>query len=261
MKKMFAGIALIAFMLITLAAPVLAYAESAEGQVVERADILPCYSMYKIGHTQIASWKRTSKGWTAYDSRNTQLRNIWGSRNNQYYLFQNGLMVTGWFEVPTNRGSTVFYFSDTGQMATYWEKVDGDWHYFYNNGQHVENGWIKHGPDWYYIRSGTMYTGWLQENGKWYCFNKANGNMVSGWVQDNGKWYYMLPNGEMSRNCWVKGNAGWYYLSSNGTMVTSGWVKYGISWYYMKEDGLMVHSGKYKIGSKIYEFDESGKMM
>ncbi|WP_315069312.1 hypothetical protein [uncultured Clostridium sp.] len=78
--------------------------------------------------------------------------------------------------------------------------------------------WQQSGSSWYYKDSstGTIKTGWIQDNGYWYYLN-SDGVMQTGWLYDSGNWYYLYSNGTMATNTTIGG----YYLSSTGAWTTS----------------------------------------
>lgn len=104
-----------------------------------------------------------------------------------------------------------FYFNQDGTIYTGWLNDNGTWYYLNENGT-MKTGWLYDGA-WYYLNgNGSMHTGWLNDNGTWYYLN-GNGTMRTGWFLDSdGKWYYLYGNGAMAKNAWVGG----YYLSSSG---------------------------------------------
>lgn len=78
--------------------------------------------------------------------------------NASYYLNSNGIMQTGWVELP---GKTWYHFNQaTGTKETNWLKDTN--------------------CRWYYLdaNSGVMKTGWFNDNGKWYYLN-SYGEMVT----------------------------------------------------------------------------------
>ena len=101
------------------------------------------------------------------------------------------------------------------------EKIDGTWYYFDENGYMLSDKW-KQRPDgtWYYFdKSGEMATDWNKIDGKWYYFSR-DGAMVKGWVKYYDKWYYLdAQNGDMKSDCFVKYNDGWYLLLPDGRMA------------------------------------------
>lgn len=56
--------------------------------------------------------------------------------------------------------------------------------------------WRRGTDGWNYYENGTLKTGWLLDNDKWYYLN-SKGNMLTGWITDNGTWYYMREDGSL----------------------------------------------------------------
>lgn len=78
-------------------------------------------------------------------------------------------------------------------------KINGQWYYFWpftENG-HIQGtmaygGWKIIGADYYFFREdGSLYTGWLEQNGSWYYLNTLDnslqGAMFTGWLIREGK--------------------------------------------------------------------------
>nr|DAR89749.1 MAG TPA: peptidoglycan hydrolase [Caudoviricetes sp.] len=101
------------------------------------------------------------------------------------------------------------------------EKIDGTWYYFDENGYMLSDKWKKR-PDstWYYFdKSGEMATDWNKINGKWYYFSR-DGAMQTGWVKYYDNWYFLdAANGDMKSDCFVRYNDGWYLLLPDGRMA------------------------------------------
>ena len=130
-------------------------------------------------------------------------------------------------------------------MALGWNKINGQWYFFRTEaegvhavGSMVSSGWRVIGPYYYFFnKDGSLYTGWLQQDGKWYYLNtvdnslqgamftgwinrdektyfaEANGAIVEGWCQIDGQWYYFYPgSGELARNTWIDGQ----YVDGDG---------------------------------------------
>ena len=136
-----------------------------------------------------------------------------------------------------------------------WEKIDGVWYYFDDEGW-MQTGWVKDNGTWYYLsESGAMQTGWVKDNGVWYYLNQS-GAMQTGWVKDNGTWYYLDGSGAMQTG-WVK-DGSWYYLDGSGAMQT-GWVKDNDNWYYLQDSGAM-KTGWMKVSDKWYYAYSSGAL-
>ena len=162
-----------------------------------------------------------------------------------------------------------------------WEKVNGYWYYYDEDGMMVTFDWVKSGNDWYFMDfDGTMITncfltinddsfyldsdgkmlsgGWYQLYGSWYYF-RSNGKMyVNEWLKSGGAWYYFDEDGRMVANDWVYYDGAWYHFASNGKVQYNAWVKSGGSWYYMGSNGKMVTNDWIKYKGTWYHFNGSG---
>ncbi|EFI65118.1 S-layer homology domain-containing protein [Bacillus anthracis] len=78
---------------------------------------------------------------------------------------------------------------------------------------------------------------WVQQNGKWYFYNKE-GHIVKGLQTINEYKYYFNENGIMLTGL-QSINGKTYYFNENGTMVT-GWKEVDNKWYYFNENGIKV---------------------
>ena len=106
-----------------------------------------------------------------------------------------------------------YYLYGTGEMATGWAKINGQWYYFWpltenghTQGTMAYGGWKIIGADYYFFREdGSLYTGWLEQD--------ADGVMAAGWYQVDGNWYYFWPDsGEMAKNQYING----FYVNGDG---------------------------------------------
>ena len=144
----------------------------------------------------------------------------WGISREQFkHDIENGLTVEkGWKQDTTGH----WYVREDGSYPKdQFEKIDGTWYYFDENGYMLSDKWKKR-PDntWYYFdKSGEMATDWKKVGGSWYYFNR-DGAMQTGWVKYYDKWYYLdATNGDMKSDCFVKYNDGWYLLLPDGRMA------------------------------------------
>ena len=144
----------------------------------------------------------------------------WGISREQFkHDIENGLEIKkGW-----QKNNTGYWYvrSNGSYPKDQFEKIDGTWYYFDENGYMLADKWKKR-PDgtWYYFdKSGEMATDWNKIADKWYYFS-SDGAMVTGWVKYYDKWYYLdAVNGDMKSDCFVKYNDGWYLLLPDGRMA------------------------------------------
>ena len=143
----------------------------------------------------------------------------WGISREQFKNdIENGLEIkTGW---QKNDAGYWYVRSDGSYPKEQFEKIDGTWYYFDENGYMLSEKWKKR-PDgtWYYFdKSGEMATDWNKINGKGYYFSR-DGAMVTGWVKYYDNWYLLdAANGDMKSDCFVRYNDGWYLLLPDGRM-------------------------------------------
>lgn len=144
----------------------------------------------------------------------------WGISREQFkHDIENGLSI----EASWKKNDAGYWYvrSDGSYPKDQFEKIDGTWYYFDENGYMLSEKWKKR-PDgtWYYFdKSGEMATDWNKINGKWYYFSR-DGAMVTGWVKYYDNWYLLdAANGDMKSDCFVRYNDGWYLLLPDGRMA------------------------------------------
>ncbi len=105
-----------------------------------------------------------------------------------------------------------------GSMVSSGWRVIGPYYYFFNKDGSLYTGWLQQDGKWYYLNTvdnslqGAMFTGWINRDEKTY-FAEANGAIVEGWCQIDGQWYYFYPgSGELARNTWIDGQ----YVDGDG---------------------------------------------
>ena len=245
-------------------------------------------------------WMKSSGNWYYFNNTGV-MQTAWQKVDGKWYYFNNsGVMQTGWKTFSGDR----YYLNDNGMMQTAWKKIDNDWYYFNSSGVlqtgcqkiggvgyvfltdgrmlseyegssapsgwfqadgkyyfikngTVQTGWLKNASKWYYLNSnGVMQTQWEKVAGKWYYLGK-DGAMRIGWQKLSGKWYYLDPNGAMQTG-WLKQNGNNYYFNSSGVMQV-GWLKQGGNWYYLNKSGVMQKNWQL-IDDTSYYFDTQGVM-
>ena len=124
-------------------------------------------------------------------------------------------------------------------------------------------------------------TGWVEEDGQWYFYDKDGNRVEDEWKKSGDNWYWLdsEEGGAMAMDKLVDDNDDTYYVDGNGVMVRNTWVKVvnedqddeddpaEYNYYYMQSSGKAYKAGdsnstKFKtIDGKRYAFDEDGKML
>ena len=124
-------------------------------------------------------------------------------------------------------------------------------------------------------------TGWVEEDGQWYFYDKDGNRVEDEWKKSGDNWYWLdsEEGGAMAIDKLVEDDDDTYYVDSNGVMVRNTWVKVvnedqdddddpaEYRYYYMQSNGKAYKAGdsgttKFKtIDGKRYAFDEDGKML
>lgn len=111
-------------------------------------------------------------------------------------------------------------------------------------------------------------TGWVEEDGSWYYYDKYGEPVTNEWAQSNdGNYYYLGEDGASLKDTWVEGDT-MYYVDSFGARVENEWKKIipyeedvlEEIWYYFGTSGRM-STGKKTIDGKTYYFTDSGRML
>ena len=125
-------------------------------------------------------------------------------------------------------------------------------------------------------------TGWVEEDGTWYFYDKDGNRVEDTWKKSGDNWYWLdsEEGGAMAMDKLVEDDDDLYYVDSNGVMVRNTWVKIvneeqdddedpaEYIYYYMQSNGKAYKTGnsndntKFKtIDGKRYAFDGDGKML
>ncbi len=159
--------------------------------------------------------------------------NINADENNIYYFDEDGLAVTGWFEIDGNQ----YYFNEAGIRQTGWTEVDG----------------IKY----YFDEDGIMQKGWIHtDNGSYYLDDE--GNMLKGRQYIDGNWYLFGVTGQLMIGRYYNTEGKLCYSNVKGIIPYDKWVTIGSDKYYVKSDGTLA-VGKVILDGKVEEFDSAGK--
>ncbi len=124
-------------------------------------------------------------------------------------------------------------------------------------------------------------TGWVEEDGVWYYYDKDGNRVEDEWKKSGDNWYWLdsEEDGSMATSKLIDDDGDIYYVDANGVMVTNTWVKVvnedqdndndpaEYRYYYMQSNGKAYkasESGNTKtrtIDGKRYAFDADGKML
>ena len=125
-------------------------------------------------------------------------------------------------------------------------------------------------------------TGWVEEDGTWYFYDKDGNRVEDAWKKSGDNWYWLdsEEGGAMAIDKLIDDDNNTYYVDSNGVMVRNTWVKVvnedqdddedpaEYNYYYMQSNGKAYKasdnttSTRFKtIDGKRYAFDEDGKML
>ena len=124
-------------------------------------------------------------------------------------------------------------------------------------------------------------TGWVQENGEWFWYDRDGSRVEDEWKKLGNDWYWLdsEENGAMALDKLIEDDGDTYYVNSTGVMVRNAWVSIvnedqdddedpaEYNWYYFQSNGKAYKSGdsdktRFRtINGKRYAFDEDGKML
>ncbi len=263
---------------------------------------------FNANGTLFYGWYQEDGSWYYFDS-NGYLSTGWKYISGTWYFFDTGsheMLSDGWYTI----NSVDYYFLPSGAMADGWVQQAGEW--YYCPGGKDYTGWLASGSNWYYIAdnwmvndrwytingvdyyflpSGAMADGWVQQAGEWYYC--PGGKNYTGWLASGSNWYYIADSWMINDGVWYIGDDGelggdnskayaftasgimvrnnWFYETWNDGGTThgqwgyfdadgaghEGWLLSGGKWYYC-EEGAMYYDGIYKINDKYCRFDASG---
>ncbi len=182
--------------------------------------------------------------WYYFDENRYCVMDIWALIDGKLYCFdQYGKMQSNtWIECERDYDfagdrTNWRYVGSDGAAYTGWNKVNGNWYYFYEGmyfyGEHISEGRLdKLG----FICYGDCYD-------------------VDDYL------YHFDDNGHYISNTWYQNEDGdWYYSEDDGRCYHSQWLNYRGAWYYFDNGGVMVTDVKdYYLYGKQYTFDANGK--
>ena len=154
----------------------------------------------------------------------------------------------------------VYYYNRSANSFAFnsWQKLNGAWYHFNNDGT-ASIGWFKTPAGfWYYFNNdGASLLGWQKLNNKWYHFDNTNASADTGWFKTPaGFWYYLDPTNAWAHTGWYKSTAGfWYYFDNNNANALTGWQKLNNAWYYFDNVNAFAWTNWHLINGSWYFFD------
>ena len=175
------------------------------------------------------------------------------------YYVDGSLVQNEWIQVDNKWfyiGSNGFALCDGA-----YEVEEGEYYFFNRDGSMACGSWAKgYGDNKYYATAdGTLATGELKIDNKWYYFDET-GRMFRGSVFYDDKLYLLRPDGSY----WMEASEGWnspesgiWYYVLGGELLREQLVEIEDAWYYFDSNGIMVTD-------RVYDhriFAANGKMV
>lgn len=209
-----------------------------------------------------------------------------------YRFDEQGHMVTGWYNEPSDWDPEYFYtyyYDEKGREAYGITEIDGETYLFLDNLQKyrtysenntlyyfgedgtleestaLKEGWNKFRENWYYMENGVLITHQLKKIG-----NYTYGFDYDGWMMADNRldlWddntqsynaYFFDSDGHLTIG-WYKRYSDWYYSDKNGRLlkglqVINGSTYYFYDWYEMSTDYVLLDN------KTLYYFGDDGKL-
>lgn len=185
---------------------------------------------------QSEGWKKDNRGWY-YVNKDGKEAKGWEKISGKWYYFDEGYMVTGIKKIYDNntRKDVLYAFDSNGALTTKegWYKKPSyskDFYFW---------GYVK--------ADGEVATGWEKINGNWYFFDDYGMMQVGTFLAKNSngesQLYYADMNGALDEtngwHSWTDGSSkNWCYVS-NGKVVTGNKIIDGTS-YYFDQSGTLI---------------------
>ena len=215
---------------------------SAAGVLTAAAPELGILSAASTAYAKAAGWVEENGSLKFYEDGDYYATDSWKKYGEDwYYLDEDG-------EISTSKEIDEYYVDASGKRVTnqwvsvtndnYWDSDDAPenfWHYYGKDGREVVSKWQKIDGKWYYFDDqGQMLTGKVEiEGGTYYLGDENDGAQKTGWFQLESadedsenplSWYYFDKDGAMVKDQVDKKIDGSYYTFVNGEMQT-GWHK------------------------------------
>ena len=178
-----------------------------------------------------------------------------------YYGSDGKMYQSGLYEIA----GVKYYFTDGNMVTSDIVKVNNQIYVADANGYLTsapKTGWILAGSDYYYVKNGTLLSGYPaieKINGAYYAFD-YNGKMYA-----NGEYQEYRSatcraraDGSLYVSQWYQAvNGNWYYYGEDANRVT-GMVKINGASYLFNPDGILKINGVVQSSGKYYLADENG---
>ncbi|MEH7040400.1 N-acetylmuramoyl-L-alanine amidase family protein [Bacillus pseudomycoides] len=140
---------------------------------------------------------------------------------------------------------------------TSWVQENGKWYYYQKNGNRVTGSQTIDDKQYYFGSDGAMQTGWVNLGGTKKYYSPS-GVMQVGIQYIDGKMYYFNEGGQLSTGIHFINGKPYYFDTSHESK--SGWMKNEYDWYLLHPSGaLQTKDFTYK--DKKFSFNEDGEMV
>ncbi|EEM07496.1 S-layer y domain ribonuclease [Bacillus pseudomycoides] len=140
---------------------------------------------------------------------------------------------------------------------TSWVQENGKWYYYQKNGNRVTGSQTIDDKQYYFGSDGAMQTGWVNFGGTKKYYSPS-GVMQVGIQYIDGKMYYFNEGGQLSTGIHFINGKPYYFDTSHESK--SGWMKNEYDWYLLHPSGaLQTKDFTYK--DKKFSFNEDGEMV
>ena len=122
------------------------------------------------------------------------------------------------------------------EAKTGWQKEDGSWHFYNDDGTQLKDGWAEWDGTWYYFGADgeLQKEGWAGNEGTYY-YIKNYVPMKEGWATYKGAYYY-IKNYVPMKEGWAIYKGTYYYIRDYSPVVNT-WIPYNGSWYHFNGSG------------------------
>ncbi|MGG0516193.1 S-layer protein [Bacillus pseudomycoides] len=140
---------------------------------------------------------------------------------------------------------------------TSWVQENGKWYYYQKNGNRVTGAQTIDDKQYYFGSDGAMQTGWVNFGGTKKYYSPS-GVMQVGIQYIDGKMYYFNEGGQLSTGIHFINGKPYYFNTSHESK--SGWMKNEYDWYLLHPSGAL-QTGDFTYKDKKFLFNEDGEMV